>query len=34
MKLIIAKLNWMPKRAAWQRQVGATQVVDDGRLNS
>jgi hypothetical protein len=30
MKRIIAKMNWMPKRAAWQRHVGTTQVAAMG----
>jgi hypothetical protein len=34
MKLFIAKMHWMPKRAAWQRHVGTTHVAGDGRLNS
>jgi hypothetical protein len=33
MKSVIAKSNWMPKRAAWLRQVGATLVAGDGRLD-
>jgi hypothetical protein len=34
MKPIIAKSNWMPKRTAWLRQIGATHVAGDGRLDS
>ena len=35
MKPVIAKMNWMPKCAAWQRNVGTTHmIVGGGRLNS
>jgi hypothetical protein len=33
MKPVIAKVNWMPKRAAWLRHAGATHVTGDERLN-
>jgi hypothetical protein len=34
MKPVIAKLNCMPKRAAWQRIVATTHFPGDGGLNS